>query len=437
MYFNLSEKNNVLTDTTTPNQILSLEKQLEILNAIQKYSLTAMQVRDRLGFFELTINTIATAFKQSNVFLFDINPKTKIVNALTTTGFTEVEARNIIGIYPKELVHLAIFELNDSPILKSFFTSLKLDNALICEVNRSDLGYSGIFIISYSNTDISQNLIPQNQHDSLRLLIQKAGLINYHLRQNERLLKEIEERKLAEQRIAEQAVELKRSNEDLEQFAYVISHDLKAPLRNINSFAQLLKHSFGDDINEESFEYLGFILSGVKQFGALIDDLLIYSRAVKREIHFEETEFDLVIDTVKFNLQLLIEETGTIINYKNLPELKVNFLQMTQVFQNLISNAIKFNQKDEKTVINISAIQTEKDFVTFKISDNGIGIEEEFFERIFSLFQRLHTQSEYEGSGLGLSICKKIIERHKGEIWVESDGLNKGANFYFTIPTNL
>jgi len=423
-----------LSKIATTNQ--DAEMQLKILNAIQTYSINAMQQKDRLAFFKLTVDCLATIFKQPKVFLFDINPQTKIVSLIEAIGHEGLQQKEDIGIYPKSMDNLSIYEFEQTSILKDFFSILQLENAIMVELNRPDLDYSGVFICGYSKSDLSKVLIPKNEHAALKMFVQKTGLINYLLRQNERLILELEERKSIEQKIAEQAIELKRSNEDLEQFAYVISHDLKAPLRNITSFSQLLIRSFPKEIGTEAREYLDFILMGVKQFGSLIDDLLIYSRVVNRTIEFDHTEFNLIVEAAKYNLRLRIEETEAVINVENLPESAVNFSQMTQVFQNLISNAIKFRQKDKPAVIHISATD-EKDHFLFKISDNGIGIEADYFEGIFALFQRLHIQTEYEGTGLGLSICKKIIERHKGEIWVESKGLNQGTIFYFTILKDL
>jgi signal transduction histidine kinase len=423
-----------LSKIVTTNQ--EAEKQLKNLNVIQADNITLTQQKNRLTFIEPTVDSIATIFKQSKVFLFDVNPQTKIINLIETFGYEGLQQKEHIGIYPKSIDNLSIYELEKTPVLKDFFSILQLENAIIVELNRPDLDYLGVFICGYSVSDASKVLIPENQRATLKILVQKTALINYLLKQNERLILELEERKLIEKTIAEQMIELKHSNEDLEQFAYVISHDLKAPLRNISNFSQLLIHSFSNDLNTETKEYLGFILMGVKQFEALINDLLIHSRVTNKSTVFEDTAFDLVVETVKYNLRLLIEETQTIINIENLPESVANFLQMTQVFQNLISNAIKFRQKGKSAIINISATD-KKDHFLFKVSDNGIGIKAHYFERIFVLFQRLHTQTEYEGTGLGLSICKKIIQRHKGKIWVESKGLNQGTTFYFTIQKDL
>lgn len=412
-------------------------EQLAMLKAVQTYSITAMQVKDRRDFFDLTVLSISEIFKQPKVFHFDINPETNVVRLINTFGYKIKNEKESFGIYPRIPTHLSIGILNESPELSLFFSSLGLENGQFCELNRQELDYSGIIICGFVKSDENATLVAENHYDAFRLLIQKAGLINYLLRQNERLTKQLEERKIIEDKIAEQAIELKRSNEDLEQFAYVISHDLKAPLRNITSFSQLLKRSFSKDITEEAKEYLDFILIGVKQFGALIDDLLLYSRVVKKAVEFEETELDLVMEAAKYNLRVLIEETGTTINYDNLPILNVNFSQMTQVFQNLLSNAIKFRQKESKPIITISAKDYENDKVLFEVRDNGIGIQEEYYERIFALFQRLHIQSEYEGTGLGLSICKKIIERHNGTIWVKSEGLDQGTTFYFLLSKEL
>lgn len=233
--------------------------------------------------------------------------------------------------------------------------------------------------------------------------------------------------------------ELERSNMELEQFAYVASHDLREPLRMIASFAQLLERRYQGKLDQKADKYIWYITDGVNRMQTLIQDILTYSRAGRGELSRETTNFETLLTRILTNLRPLIESTQARITYDPLPTLQVDPVQINQVFQNLISNALKFRQL-EPIRIHISAkkqSENEKGKLgvswCFSVEDNGIGIEPEFQTKIFALFQRLHPKDQYPGTGLGLSICKKIVERHGGEIWVKSSpGL--GSTFYFTLP---
>ncbi len=238
-------------------------------------------------------------------------------------------------------------------------------------------------------------------------------------------------RKLAEEEIARQKVELKRSNEELQQFAYVASHDLQEPLRMVGCFVQLLEKKYKDKLDEDANEYIHFSVDGIKRMQSMLHGLLDYSRISTRDYKYLPTDINKVIENVKENLMLPIEDNAAKINVDRLPVVNSDENQMVRLFQNLLSNAIKY-RRDEVPVIKISAQKTENEYI-FSVSDNGIGIKEDYFERIFSIFQRLHTRETYPGDGLGLAICKKIIERHSGRIWVESEP-GKGSTFKFSIP---
>lgn len=235
----------------------------------------------------------------------------------------------------------------------------------------------------------------------------------------------------SEYRLKNAMDDLKRSNEELQQFAYAASHDLKEPLRAIISYSQLLEEYYRDKIDIEGKKFLDFILEGSYRMKKLIEDLLAYSRIATQNKTLKLTNLNDVLKDVLLNLQEATKETGAVINYGKLPILAVNETQIMQLFQNLISNAIKF-QSDEIPNINISAEQ-KNNIWEFSVKDNGIGIEPEFFDRIFKIFQRLHTREEYPGSGIGLAICKRIVQMHGGKIWVDSE-IGKGSTFYFTIP---
>ena len=226
--------------------------------------------------------------------------------------------------------------------------------------------------------------------------------------------------------------ELKRSNDELSQFAYVASHDLQEPLRMVSSYVNLLKDQYKDKLDNDANEFIDFAVDGSNRMRNLIRGLLEFSRINRSEKVFEETDLNTVIFNVLKNLHTSIKETNAIIHYDVLPVIKTDNLQMEQLFQNLISNAIKFIGK-EPPEIKISSQPIAGGYL-FSINDKGIGIAPQYANRIFLIFQRLHSKQEYPGTGIGLALCKKIVERHNGKIWVESEP-GKGTTFFFTIKT--
>lgn len=252
------------------------------------------------------------------------------------------------------------------------------------------------------------------------------------LRKTNKLLEEeIKERMRTEQVLAQQANELARSNNELEQFAYVASHDLKEPLRMIASFTQLLEKRYGELLDAEGKQFMWFIVDGAKRMKLLIDDLLAYARLGKQNDNFKVVSCDVVIETVLADLKVMIDENQAQVFKKTLPSVESDPVLLGQLFQNLIINAIKF-KRESIPKITIDATRKGKQWL-FRIQDNGIGIEEKYYDRIFGLFQRLHTKDEYIGTGIGLAICKKIVALHGGNIWVKSI-LGEGTTFYFTLP---
>ncbi|MDI6720492.1 MAG: PAS domain S-box protein [Methanomicrobiales archaeon] len=251
-------------------------------------------------------------------------------------------------------------------------------------------------------------------------------------RSNTRLQIEIEERKQVEEAMERYAANLKRSNEDLERFAYVASHDLQEPLRAIVSYAQLLERRYKGRLDRDADEFIHYIVDGGKRMQALILDLLEFSRVNTRGGEFRPTEVGRVVESALAFLPSKALEDAASITYDALPTVMADAIQLQQVFQNLISNAIKFRKPDVPPKIHISA-QEKNGMVQFSVADNGIGIEPQYFDRIFVIFQRLHRPDQYEGTGIGLAIIKRIIERHGGRIWVESE-VGKGSTFHFTLP---
>lgn len=228
--------------------------------------------------------------------------------------------------------------------------------------------------------------------------------------------------------------ELRRSNDELQQFAYVASHDLQEPLRTISSFTQLLERRYHNKLDENADEFMTYVVEAAQRMQQMILDLLEYSRVATKGGFFKEVNTNESLDKALFNLKGTIEDTDAIITRDDLPTVIGDESQLIKVFQNLISNAIKFRDPEIPLKIHISAFKNEKENeYIFNIADNGIGMDSQYAKRIFTIFQRLHTMDEYQGSGIGLAIVKRIIERHGGKIWVESL-LGKGSTFYFTIP---
>jgi signal transduction histidine kinase len=248
---------------------------------------------------------------------------------------------------------------------------------------------------------------------------------------NQRLEVEVGERERAEAAQAELAKELARSNTELEQLAYVASHDLQEPLRMVSSYMQLLKKKYHGQLDAEAHEFIEFAVDGANRMQALINDLLAYSRVGMAAIRLQPAASAKALDAALSALRLAIAESGARIEQGDLPEVVGDVAQLTQLFQNLIANAIKF--RGEKPLQIVVSAEPEDGFWRFSVQDNGIGIAPEYHERIFVMFQRLHRRSEYLGTGIGLAVCKKIVERHGGRIWVESDA-GQGATFKFTLP---
>ena len=241
------------------------------------------------------------------------------------------------------------------------------------------------------------------------------------------------EGKVAErtERLNQTMDELKRSNTELEQFAYVASHDLQEPLRMVASYTQLLARRYRDRLDSTAEEFIDYAVDGARRMQNLINDLLTYSRVGTRGKEFAPTDCGKVLETAIANLQTAIEENGAAVAQDPLPIVMADDSQMLQLLQNLVANAVKFHGAEPPRV-HVSARRQAKDWL-FAVRDNGIGIDSAHQQRIFTIFQRLHGKAEYPGTGIGLAICKKIVERHGGRIWVESQAGN-GSTFHFTIP---
>ena len=267
----------------------------------------------------------------------------------------------------------------------------------------------------------------------MRLALQK---------QNEHLQGEIERRKQVETRlqlsndnleetVADRTAELSSSNQDLEQFAYIASHDLRQPLRKIRMCTEYLSEDYAHCFDEQAESYMEYITKSVDRMYLLIDDLLTYSRVGQQDEAIVSIDLNTIVEECLEDFSLTIEEKQAKIDWDNLPTIQGNIREMRQLFQNLIGNSLKFTA-DKPPRIKIT-VTPEQDYYLFSIEDNGIGIEPQYSDKIFKMFQRLHKSADYEGTGIGLAICQKIVTRRGGKIWVESQ-LEEGSNFYFTLP---
>jgi PAS domain S-box-containing protein len=245
-------------------------------------------------------------------------------------------------------------------------------------------------------------------------------------------IRDVTARKIADESLRAAAADLARSNAELEQFASVASHDLHEPLRMVASYTQLLARRYTGKLDQDADEFIGFAVDGALRMQELINDLLTYSRAGTQSLELQAVDTTQLVDRVVSDLTAAIKDSNASTTRDNLPIVQGDPTQLRQLFQNLIANGIKFHRPDQTPRVHVSAM-LEHGAWTFSVSDNGIGIEPQYQERIFALFQRLHTRADYPGTGIGLAICKKIVERHGGRIRVDSTP-GRGTTFGFTLP---
>jgi signal transduction histidine kinase len=303
-------------------------------------------------------------------------------------------------------------------------------------------GMDTLTVIRREGLDIPMILVSGALGDVTAVECIKQGATDYVLKDGlarlpeviRRALREKTERTLrhqVEKDLAGKVDELARSNADLEQFAYVASHDLQEPLRMVTAYTQLLAERYRGKLDENADKFIGYAIEGAQRMQVLIQDLLAFSRVGRKEA-CESVECNAVMKEVLQTLAAAIQESGAVVTHGELPPVWADRTQVAQLFQNLIGNAIKFRGKEPPVV----SVQAEKagQHWQFSVSDNGIGIEPQYSENIFVVFQRLHARTEYPGNGIGLAICKKIVERDGGKIWVES-GAGSGSTFKFTLPS--
>jgi len=281
-------------------------------------------------------------------------------------------------------------------------------------------------IIERRNAEEALKELNQELEERVRKRTAELAAANQQLQASEQQLRATNRQLKAREK------KLLESNKELQQFAYVASHDLKEPLRMVSSYTQLLERRYKDKLDDKAQKFIAYAVDGANRMQSLIDDLLQFSRVETQGEEFVKTDANMLLGNVLSGLENSIKENNAVITTDQLPEIYVDKTQIERVFQNLISNDIKFRKKDQEPRIHISA-RKDKNKWLFSVKDNGIGIDKDFTKKVFIIFQRLHSRSEYEGTGIGLAVSKKIIARHGGKLWFESE-LGKGTTFYFTLP---
>jgi PAS domain S-box-containing protein len=281
-----------------------------------------------------------------------------------------------------------------------------------------------------ANTDVIGSLPDGRWIQVIERPTTDGGVIGIRINATEVKQKEAELEETTRQ-LEEYSRELKRSNTELEQFAYVASHDLQEPLRMVASYCQLLKRRYGGKLDADADDFIGFAVEGASRMQRLINDLLSYSRVGHRGETFAPLLAGNLVTAALGNLEAAITDAGARVEVGDLPEINGDRTQLVQLFQNLIGNAVKF-RRDEPPVIQISAMP-DGEFAEFTVADNGIGIEREYVEKVFLIFQRLHDRDQYSGTGIGLAIVKKVVDRHGGKVWIDSTP-GQGSRFKFTLP---
>ena len=327
-------------------------------------------------------------------------------------------ALEVTGLSKEDLIGKNFTELN-----------LLLDEEMPLHIEKVSHVLRGKSLKPYESRFIDRNGKTRYAETYLKALKKDDEIFAFNV-----IAHDITERKKAEEKLKEIINELERSNYELQQFAYITSHDLQEPLRTIASFTQLLERRYRGKLDSDADEFIEFIVDAAVRMKEMIQGLLEYSRVGTQKVEFKEVDMDVELEQVLSNLHALINKNKAEITYDPLPKVMADPDQMVRVLQNLISNAIKFRKPDEPPKIHVSCqIDKENNEYIFSVADNGIGIEKEYKDKIFEVFKRLHAMGKYEGTGIGLSVVKRIIEQYNGRIWLESK-LGEGSTFYFTLP---
>lgn len=390
------------------------KKHTELMASLEDYSKN----------FNALVQTIRGYLFLSNVVLAGQAAEFKYNSELFRDQFNEDEKNTL-----KELSENSQYYSN----IELFFAVILIGLGIIISYSVSKTIAGPISKITDTLVELSKGekvvTIPGlEKSDEIGEMAKAAEVFKEKNQETENLLKKSKE---AEEQLQQQTLELARANSELEQFAYVASHDLQEPLRMVASYVQLLAQEYEEKLDEDAKEYIGFASEGAKRMQLLINDLLDLSRVGRTETQFEMVDSQAVFDMVCQEVRVMIEENRAKIIAHDLPEVRAIPRLLQQVMQNFLINALKYRKKETEVVFEVHA-ETKEDGWLFSFRDNGIGIDPRHFDRIFLIFQRLHSRKEFPGSGVGLALVKKIAEQHQGKVWVESSP-GEGSTFYFLI----
>jgi len=423
-------------------RVVALEKQnaereqleTELVQSEEKYRGLVNNVP--LGVFRSTPGVAGT--------FLEVNPAMEKIFGYSREELLKMKVSDLY-MRPEDRVALSSQLLSSGQVRKELFQRRKDGSEVIVLATITGVGdeKGGVKYFDGINEDITERKRLERelgekreqleaQNEELQATEEELRVSNDELQAaNEELHREVAERKRTEEELEQTLAALKQSNTELQNFAYVSSHDLQEPLRMVSSFTQLLAKRYRGKLDKDADEFISYAVEGANRMQRLINDLLEYSRVTTRGRPFVPTDTGVIFEQAMANLRLAIEESGAAVTCDPLPPVMADDMQLVQLFQNLVGNAVKFSGREPPRV-HVSARQEGEGWV-FSVRDNGIGIEPQYFDRVFVIFQRLHSREDYPGTGAGLAVCKNIVERHGGRIWVESES-GKGSTFYFTIP---
>ena len=420
---------------------------------IEAETAAARQIRDSLGNRSKLLNDLdaieqgASAWREeyAQPLIDSVTPGTpKVIDtALAERGKTQFdELRQLFDVQNQDLTDARqvnvdettrIRDLRDGvliAIVVAFFSAAVVMAMLVRGAVTRPLAALAKSCRNITDGNFDEKIVPQGPKDIRAIAADVEDM-------RQRIVDELEGSRLARAQLADQAIDLQRSNAELEQFAYVASHDLQEPLRKVASFCQLLEKRYGDKLDERGTEYIAFAVDGAKRMQVLINDLLTFSRVGRLNPTHVEVDVDATLDDAIANVETAISESGAEIvrQSRPLPRIMGDPTLLTMVWQNLIGNAVKFRRDGvtPRILIDCSEKSNGQNSWFFTVSDNGIGIPQEFSDKVFVIFQRLHGRDAYTGTGIGLALCKKIIEYHGGSIWIDTS-FTEGTRFCFTIP---
>ncbi len=449
---------------------------------IKSYVSEALEAGSKKEFGIITLEYFVQVFNEAKGALLEVNANTKSARLISTFGMDAVDCEEFnLETLDLDSIGREVSFLSENRTVYDYFACFKLVEGYVGPFFGNDGQLAGLIFVGQAAEDIQ--FFPSFERSNFAnfyAMTQFAGMLFQNLKNQKKLRYEIDERKAIESALTKsqgklveiknqleekvisrtieleqsnvklqneihvkeqyenqllrQTTELKRSNQELREFASAVSHDLKAPLRNISTFSDLLRINYLDQLDQSGREYMNIVTKAVRHMGEVIDGLLTLSNVAAQPTPQTPVDMNRVLDNVVERMAPTIKEqqaTVMILN-KNIPQINGNHTQMERLFQNLLENALKFTREGVDPVIKIDARREEGDLV-FSVEDNGIGIADEYRDKIFGLFQRLYTDELYEGTGIGLSICKKIVEHMGGEMWVDSV-LDEGTTFYIKLP---